>query len=141
MRNTLTGNDVGVWIFNSDNCINGPTTATNNVVKFNAIANDIVNNTTGFSPDPTPCGYQARIADNGMKDLIVNNAISGFGYTPQSGDCPFLRFLRLDVEESRRAQQQVTAKHNTPPPPTGVQRPSWFHPDRVLERELRFRLL
>ncbi len=95
MRNTLTGNDVGVWIFNSDNCINAPTTATNNVVKFNAIANDIVNNTTGFSPDPTPCGYQAGIADNGMKDLIVNNAISGFGYTPQSGDCPFLRFLDL----------------------------------------------
>jgi parallel beta-helix repeat protein len=83
-KNTLTGNDVGVWIFNADTSGNAPTTATNNAVKINKISNGAVTNTTGY--DAT-CGYQAGIADNGKKDLIVNNTISGTGYTPISGDC------------------------------------------------------
>ena len=60
-------------------------------------------NTTGFN---ATCGYQAGIANLGHKDLIVNNAVSGFGYTPQAGgDCTgtppaFLRFV--DVDSSAR---------------------------------------
>jgi parallel beta-helix repeat protein len=83
-KNTLTGNDVGVWIFNADSAGNAPSTATNNAVKINKISDGAVTNTTGYTPT---CGYQAGIADNGKKDLIVNNAISGAGYTPVSGDC------------------------------------------------------
>lgn len=97
-RNTLTTNDVGVWLFNADeNCV-APTSRTNNSVKFNVISNDAVTNTTGFS---ATCGYQAGIGDVGTRDLIVNNSISGLGYTPISGDCAgtpaaFLRFIDAD---------------------------------------------
>jgi hypothetical protein len=101
-KNTLTGNDVGVWIVNADASNNPPSTATNNTVKLNTISNGAVNNTSGYTFAPA-CGYQAGIADNGKKDLIVNNKISGFGYTPQvGGDCnpaapipAFLRFIDL----------------------------------------------
>jgi hypothetical protein len=97
-KNTLVGNDVGVWLFNADSNCAAPTTKTNNVVKFNSISNGAVTNTTGSSPT---CGYQAGVADMGTKDTIVNNSISGFGYTPQQGDCSgtssaILRFIDAD---------------------------------------------
>jgi hypothetical protein len=97
-KNTLTNNDVGVWLFNADASCNAPTTKTNNTVKFNSISNNAVTNTTGYSAS---CGYQAGVSDVGHKDLIVNNSISGLGYTPVSGDCAgapaaFLRFVDLD---------------------------------------------
>jgi hypothetical protein len=106
-RNTLTGNDVGVWLFNADADCNAPTTKTNNSVKLNTISNNAVTNTTGYSGLPPICGYQAGVADVGYKDLIVNNKISGVGYTPQAGgDCTgtppaFLRFV--DADPSARA--------------------------------------
>jgi len=99
-RNTLTTNDVGVFLFNGDaNCV-APRNRTNNSVKFNVISNDAVTNTTGQSMSPA-CGYQAGISDVGTKDLIVNNEISGVGYTPISGDCAgtpaaFVRFIDAD---------------------------------------------
>jgi hypothetical protein len=95
-RNTLTNNDVGVWLFNADAKCISTTTRTHNSVKFNDISNRAVTNTTGQSAS---CGYQAGIADTGTKDLIANNEISGFGYTPtKGGDCTgtmpaFLRFI------------------------------------------------
>jgi parallel beta-helix repeat protein len=102
-RNTVTSNDVGVWLFNADEQCITTTTRTNNSVKFNDISNDLVTNTTGFS---ATCGYQAGIADVGIKDLIVNNSISGFGYTPTAGgDCtgPMPAFLRfIDADPSAR---------------------------------------
>jgi hypothetical protein len=97
-RNTLTTNDVGVFLFNGDaNCV-APTSRTNNSVKFNAISNDAVTNTTGQT---STCGYQAGVSDVGTKDHIVNNEISGIGYTPISGDCAgspaaFVRFVDAD---------------------------------------------
>jgi parallel beta-helix repeat protein len=95
-KNTLTGNDVGVWLFNC-----GTTTKTNNTVKFNTISNGAVNNTTGYSNTAPICGYQAGVADVGHKDLIVNNKISGDGYARQTPDCSgtpaaFLRHIDLD---------------------------------------------
>jgi parallel beta-helix repeat protein len=96
-KNALTGNDVGVWLFNAAaDCASAPTTKTNNSVKFNTISNNAVTNTTGFS---ATCGYQAGVSDVGTKDQIVNNSISGIGYTKQAGgDCTgtppaFLRFV------------------------------------------------
>lgn len=102
-KNTLTNNDVGVWLFNANASCSGPvTTKTNNTVKFNTISNNAVTNTTGYNAS---CGYQAGIADVGHKDLIVNNSISGVGYTPQTPDCSgtppaFLR--RVDIDSSAR---------------------------------------
>jgi parallel beta-helix repeat protein len=99
-RNTLTTNDVGVFLFNGDeNCV-APNSRTNNSVKLNAISNDAVTNTTGQTISPA-CGYQAGISDVGTKDLIVNNEISGAGYTPISGDCAgtpaaFVRVIDAD---------------------------------------------
>ena len=85
-KNTLTANDVGVFLFNGDaNCV-VPTSRTNNSVKSNTISNDAVTNTTGQTISPA-CGYQAGVSDFGTKDLIVNNEVSGTGYTPISGDC------------------------------------------------------
>lgn len=98
-KNTLTGNDVGVWLFNADANCEAPALRTNNSVKQNSISNNAVTNTTGYN---AACGYQAGIADVGHRDLIVNNMVSGFGYTPQAaGDClgtppAFLRFIDLD---------------------------------------------
>jgi hypothetical protein len=103
-KNTMTDNDVGVWLFNADTACNAPTTKTNNSVKLNTISNNAVTNTTGYS---ATCGYQAGVADVGYRDLIVNNKISGVGYTPQAGgDCTgtppaFLRFV--DADPSARA--------------------------------------
>lgn len=97
-KNTLTQNDVGVWLFNADSSCNATTTRTNNSVKQNTISNNAVTNTTGYN---ATCGYQAGVADVGHRDLIVNNSISGFGYTPQAIDCggvppAYLRFIDLD---------------------------------------------
>jgi hypothetical protein len=44
---------------------------------------------------------EAGISDVGNKDQIVNNSISGTGYTPVSGDCTgaahaVLRFIDAD---------------------------------------------
>lgn len=97
-KNTLTTNDIGVWLFNADSTCVAPATKTNNSVKLNTISNAAVTNTTGYNAN---CGYQAGIADVGHRDLIVNNSISGPGYTAQTPDCSgtppaFLRFIDLD---------------------------------------------
>jgi hypothetical protein len=97
-KNTLRNNDVGVWLFNADASCSAPTTKTNNSVKLNIISNAAVTNTTGWS---ATCGYQAGISDVGHRDLIVNNSISGIGYTAQNPDCSgappaYLRFIDLD---------------------------------------------
>lgn len=102
-KNTLTNNDIGIWLDNADAFGNAPTTKTKNVVNVNTITNSAVTNTTGQSPS---CGYQAGVADLGNKDVIANNSISGLGYTPVIGDCAgspaaFLRFI--DADSSARA--------------------------------------
>jgi hypothetical protein len=102
--NNLTGNDVGVFLFNAraSDCL-APVTKTNNSIKLNTIFNGAVTNTTGDGPT---CGYQAGVSDLGHRDAIVNNKISGHGYTPQADDCngtdhAFLRFI--DTDSSARA--------------------------------------
>ena len=97
-KNTLTNNDVGVFIFNADGSGVAPADRTNNSVKLNTITNALVTNTSG---DGAGCGYQAGISDFGTRDLIVNNSISGVGYTPIDGDCTgtpaaFVRFIDAD---------------------------------------------
>ena len=96
-RNTLTGNDVGIWLTNIQADGSAPTTPTDNSVTNNTISNDAVNNHYDV------CGYQAGIADQGDGDNIVNNTISGVGYTPVSGDCPYLRFIDADPSFTNNA--------------------------------------
>ena len=63
-----------------------------------------VSYTTGQSTSPA-CGYQAGVSDVGTKDLIVNNEISGAGYTPISGDCagtPAAFIRSIDADSSAR---------------------------------------
>ena len=101
-RNTLTGNDVGVWLYNASSTCDAPAARTNNTVKHNTISNAAVTNTTGY--DAT-CGYQAGVAALGHKDQIVNNEISGPGYTPVQGDCsgvPAAFVRRIDADSSAR---------------------------------------
>jgi hypothetical protein len=89
-------------------------------VKFNTISNGAVSNTTGYG---ATCGYQAGVADVGTKDLIVNNSISGIGYTPQTGgDCTgtppaFLRFVDPVRKPARCQATSNTSRHRLAPRP------------------------
>lgn len=69
IQNTVTGNDVGVWLSNIDGDYNAVTDQTNIKVVNNTISNDGCNNS-----------YQAGVADQGTNDKIINNTISGIGY-------------------------------------------------------------
>jgi hypothetical protein len=83
-HNTLTDNDVGVFLFNAlPDCVAAPTTMTNDRATGNTISNGAITNTSGFGPG---CGYQAGISDVGNDDTINQNEISGIGYTPAQGD-------------------------------------------------------
>jgi hypothetical protein len=97
-HNTLTGNDVGIYLYNADGNGNPPKSQTKNGAVNNTITNTQRTNTTGFSPT---CGYQAGVSELGTKDNIVNNKITGVGYTPASGDCAgtlplFIRAIDTD---------------------------------------------
>lgn len=73
MNNTLTGNDIGVWLSQSEaDGVTPPPTATNVKVISNTITNGAVTN--GY-------GYQAGISDQGNNDKLIGNTISGAGYT------------------------------------------------------------
>jgi hypothetical protein len=82
-HNTLTNNDVGIYLYNADASGNAPKTQTKNSAVNNTITNmdsPLRNsNTTGCS---STMGYQAGVSDFGTKDSFVNNKISGSGYTP-----------------------------------------------------------
>ena len=75
--NTLTGNDVGVYLGNFDAKGNLPATKTNIKVVNNVISYDALNNVSG---NGDPIGYQAGISDIGNNDKLINNKISGDGY-------------------------------------------------------------
>jgi nitrous oxidase accessory protein NosD len=78
--NTLTNNDVGVYLSNSDPaCTAAPGTRTRDAVSKNLVTSSAVTNTSGFSTSPL-CGYQAGISDVGNHDAITGNKISGAGY-------------------------------------------------------------
>jgi hypothetical protein len=83
-HNTLTDNDVGVFLFNAlPDCVSAPATNTNDRAVNNTLSNRVVTNTSGFGPG---CGYQAGVSDVGNHDTINQNEISGIGYTPAQGD-------------------------------------------------------
>ncbi len=88
-KNTLTGNDVGIYLFNGDPaCTKSPTTRTDIEACFNVIENShgypgghpsADANRDGWSTSPA-VGFQAGVSDLGNHDEICENAISGAGY-------------------------------------------------------------
>ncbi len=73
VQNTITGNDVGVYISQYEADFSAPLTATNIKVINNAISHNAVTN--GYV-------YQAGVSDVGNNDKIISNTISGAGYDP-----------------------------------------------------------
>jgi len=90
-QNRLTGNDVGIYLSNSDpTCTTSPATRTDNEACFNVIENShgyadghasADANATGWSGTPA-VGFQAGVSDVGNHDEICGNAIGGAGYAP-----------------------------------------------------------
>jgi hypothetical protein len=98
--NTLSNNDVGVWLSNLDLINNNyvsPTTPTNIKVVNNTISNDGVFNISGYTY-PALVGYQAGVSDMGDNDKIIHNNISGVGYTPDSNIGAYL--IQIDADPS-----------------------------------------
>jgi hypothetical protein len=86
VANTLTGNDVGVWLSNDSG--NGPPpTPTSIKVQNNTITNCCLTNISGSGT--LGIGYQAGISDEGNKDSLLNNKISGAGYAPTTSGPTF----------------------------------------------------
>jgi len=73
VQNTITGNDVGVFISELEADGSAPATATNIKVINNDISKATVTN--NFI-------YQAGVSDVGNNDKIISNTISGAGYDP-----------------------------------------------------------
>lgn len=97
--NTVTGNDVGIWLTNIQaDCASAPTTATNIKVVNNTISNDAVNNNYGGF------GYQAGVADQGYNDKIIHNAISGAGYNPATSATAYLVAIDADSSFTNKAK-------------------------------------
>jgi hypothetical protein len=84
--NTLTNNDVGIFLFN-DADASCTTLAPSTQTKDSAVNNTITNSAvTNLSGNGDGCGYQAGISELGNHDSLQNNKISGLGYTPAT--CP-----------------------------------------------------
>lgn len=73
VQNTVSGNDVGVYVSQYEADFSAPLTATNIKVINNVIAHNAVTN--GYV-------YQAGVSDVGNNDKIISNTISGIGYDP-----------------------------------------------------------
>lgn len=102
VKNTVTGNDVGVWLSNIDaDCVSAPTAQTNDKVVNNTISNDAVNNVSG---DGYPKGYQAGIADQGNNDKLINNKISGSGYSARNTASIFSTQIDADASFTNNAK-------------------------------------
>jgi parallel beta-helix repeat protein len=96
-HNTLTGNDLGVYVYNTDpSGSKPPTTKTKNSVVNNTISNS---QTTNVSGNGSPNGYQAGIVDYGNRDNIVNNKISGNGYNQTHAPTTGSFYGQFDVDE------------------------------------------
>jgi hypothetical protein len=98
--NTVTNNDIGVFLTNLAADGSAPDVATNIKTVNNTISNDAVTNNYGG------CGYQAGVSDVGNNDKIINNTISGVGYTP-GPSCAYL--VPIDADQSFTNRPKVHA--------------------------------
>ena len=103
-NNTLSNNDVGVYLDNETDACDGTPSATPTKldVHNNNISSGAVTNRHG---DVTR-GYQAGIADIGNGDNIHDNTISGTGYQPEDDSTAFV----TQIDTSGAINAKVT--HN-----------------------------
>jgi hypothetical protein len=102
IQNTVTGNDVGVFLVNADASSNPPTSATNIKVVNNGLSNANVTNVSGCG---YPNGYQAGIFDEGNNDKLVSNSISGIGYKDNNVlSCAATSYFSIDTTSTTRAK-------------------------------------
>lgn len=108
VKNTVDGNDVGVWLANlNTDCVSPPTTNTNNKVINNEISNGAVTNVSG---NGFPFGYQAGISDTGVNDKLINNQISGVGYAPSNcGSTSTTAICAIDTSTAVNAKVHANA--------------------------------
>lgn len=101
IKNILTNNDVGIYLSNLQaDCVNAPEVQTNNKVVNNTLINNNVSNTTGFGSR----GYQAGIADQGNNDKLINNKISGDGYSPADTLTIYKTWIDADASFTNNAK-------------------------------------
>ena len=74
VNNTLTDNDIGVWLSNCADANCGTTSQTATNIK---VVNDTITDGSHFNGY-----YQAGVSDVGNNDKIIANMISGAGYDP-----------------------------------------------------------
>ena len=97
-KNTLTNNDVGIYLFNADaTCAATSPTKTQNSAVNNTITNDQETNVSGNGAT----GYQAGISEFGNKDNIVNNKVSGAGYATENDDPAGTLYTTIDTSGSQ----------------------------------------
>ena len=97
-NNTVTNNDMGVYLVNTDaSGLNPPTTKTKNSIVNNKISNDQIANVSG---NGSPNGYQVGIVGYGNGDSIVNNKISGIGYKQGSAPTTDSFYAKFDIDSA-----------------------------------------
>jgi hypothetical protein len=92
VQNTLTNNDVGIFLTNLRGDGGAPDDATNIKAVNNVVSNSSLTN--GYC-------YQAGVSDVGNNDKIINNKISGPGYGPLTTPC-FAVAVDADVSFTNR---------------------------------------
>ena len=99
------GNDIGVALVNFDpiTCAFPPSMATNNKAINNTITDDESTNASG---NGYPDGYQAGILDIGVNDKLIDNNISGSGYT---GSCTASGTVTCPIDTSSSSAAKVRA--------------------------------
>ena len=99
--NTVTNNDIGVWVSDLDANGNPAATATNVVVSENHISDNAVTNAYAG------VGYQAGVADQGNYDQISKNHICGTGYTA-TVTYPYLYFIDATATNNPTVSGNIT---------------------------------
>ncbi len=97
VQNSVSGNDVGVYLSQYEADFSAPLSATNIKVTNNLISHDAVTN--GYV-------YQAGVSDVGNNDKIIANTVSGIGYDPAT--IPGSTFA-IDADESFTTRPKVHA--------------------------------
>ncbi|MBZ0275957.1 MAG: right-handed parallel beta-helix repeat-containing protein, partial [Anaerolineae bacterium] len=99
--NTVTNNDIGIFLSNLAADGGAPATDTNVKVVNNIISSSALQNHYGGF------GYQAGISDVGNNDKMINNTISGAGYDPAAN--PTAYTVAIDADPSFTDRPKVHA--------------------------------
>jgi hypothetical protein len=111
MKNGLANNDQGIEFFDGDPpCSTYPAQMTNDKAVNNVLSNDAVTNRGPFPLGTvTYNGYQSGIQDVGDNDKILNNDISGAGYTPPQTTPPGPYVVPIDTTTFPTSKMKVHA--------------------------------